>query len=144
VLSATDPPPAQNLVLSVHNLAGMKKKQFKTIDEYIATFPKDGRKILQEFRQTIQRAAPDANEKISYQIPTFTLGGNLVHFAAWKNHIGFYPASSAIRAFGKELSRYEQSKGTVRFPIDKPLPLALIRRIVRFRVRENLARKRKK
>lgn len=120
------------------------KRQFKTIDEYIDTFPNDVRNILNELRQTIKEAAPDAEEKISYQIPTFALHGNLVHFAAFKNHIGLYPAPRAIEAFKKELSRYEGAKGTVKFPIDKPLPLPLIRRIVKYRVKENLKRSQKK
>ena len=113
------------------------KKSFNSIDEYIMTFPKEVRGILQELRATIRAVAPDAGEKISYGIPTFTLNGNLVHFAAYKKHIGFYPASSGILAFKKELSVYKTSRGTVQFPIDKPLPLALIKKIVRFRVAEN-------
>ncbi len=109
-----------------------------SIDEYISTFPKEIQKILQELRATIKAAAPEAEEKISYQIPTFFLKGNLVHFAAFKNHIGFYPTPGGIEAFKKELSIYESAKGSVQFPIDKPLPLELIRRIVKFRVAENL------
>jgi len=111
---------------------------FNTIDEYIATFPEEVQKILEELRETIKAAAPDAEEKISYQMPTFALKGNLVHFAAWKNHIGFYPASSGTQAFKHELSIYEGAKGSVKFPIDKPLPLELISKIVKFRVTENL------
>ena len=111
---------------------------FNTIDEYIATFPEEVQKILEELRETIKAAAPDAEEKISYQMPTFALKGNLVHFAAFKNHIGFYPTPSGIQAFRNELSVYEGAKGSVRFPIDKPLPLELIRKIVTFRVAENL------
>ncbi len=110
----------------------------KNIDEYINSFPKDIKKLLISLRKAIQKAAPNAEEAISYQIPTFKLNGNLVHFAAYKNHIGFYPTSSGISAFQNELSEYEISKGTVRLPIDKPLPLSLISRIVRFRVAENL------
>ncbi len=94
--------------------------------------------ILQELRATIKAAAPEAEEKISYQIPTFALHGNLVHFAAWKTHIGLYPGSSGVRAFEQELSKYEVAKGTVKFPIKEPLPLALIRNIVTFRAVENL------
>lgn len=118
----------------------MKSNQtgFHSIDEYIATFPEEIQKILEELRATIKASAPDAEEKISYQMPTFALKGNLVHFAAHKNHIGFYPTSSGIEAFRDELSAYESSKGAVRFPIDKPLPLKLIRKIVQFRVAENL------
>jgi uncharacterized protein YdhG (YjbR/CyaY superfamily) len=117
----------------------MRRTRFNTIDEYIRTFPKSIQDILQELRRTIRKAAPEAEEAISYQIPTFKLNGNLVHFAAFKNHIGFFPTSSGIRAFKKELSGYELSKGTVRFPMDKPLPLSLVSRIVKFRVKENLA-----
>jgi uncharacterized protein YdhG (YjbR/CyaY superfamily) len=111
---------------------------FNTIDEYIATFPEEIQKILEELRATIKAAAPEAEEKISYQMPTFALKGNLVHFAAWKNHIGFYPTSSGTQAFKHELSIYEGAKGSVKFPIDKPLPLELISKIVKFRVIENL------
>ena len=114
------------------------KAGFNSIDEYIAMFPEEVRKILEELRATIKAAAPAAEEKISYQIPTFFLKGNLVHFAAYKKHIGFYPTPGGIQAFKKELSVYEGSKGSVRFPIDKPLPLKLISKIVKFRVAENL------
>jgi uncharacterized protein YdhG (YjbR/CyaY superfamily) len=114
------------------------KKSFTSIDEYIKTFPKEVQDILKRLRETIRKAAPDAEEKISYQMPTFYLNGNLVHFAAYKKHIGFYPTSSGIRAFKKELSFYKTAKGTVQFPIDKPLPLELIGKIVKFRVLENL------
>ena len=110
----------------------------QNIDEYIANFPKDIQEILQELRTTIREAAPDAVEAISYQMPTFRLKGNLVHFAAYKNHIGFYPTPSGIENFKKELSVYEGAKGSVKFPIDQPLPLDLISNIVRFRVTENL------
>jgi uncharacterized protein YdhG (YjbR/CyaY superfamily) len=114
------------------------KSGFNSIDEYIATFPKDTQKILQEIRATIKAAAPDAEEKIGYQMPTFTLnGGNLVHFAAFKKHIGFYPTPSGIEAFQKELSIYEGAKGSVQFPIDEPMPLKLISKIVKFRVAES-------
>ena len=109
----------------------------KNIDEYIAGFPKDVQKILEEIRLTISKAAPDAKEAIKYQIPTFTLNGNLVHFAAYKNHIGFYPAPKGIEKFKKELSLYEGGKGTVRFPLDKPIPFDLISKIVKFRVKQN-------
>lgn len=113
---------------------------FTSIDEYIATFPEEIQKLLEELRATIKAAAPDAEEKISYQMPTFALKGNLVHFAAFKNHIGFYPTSSGVQAFKRELSIYAGAKGSVRFPLGKPLPLKLIRRIVKFRVAENLKR----
>jgi uncharacterized protein YdhG (YjbR/CyaY superfamily) len=110
----------------------------KTIDEYIADFPPDVQDILQKIRATIRKAAPEAQEKISYQMPTFTLYGNLVHFAAFKNHIGFYPIPSGIEAFKEDLSPYKQGKGSVQFPLDQPIPYDLIARITAFRVRENL------
>jgi len=102
------------------------------------------RTILKQLRQTTKEAAPEAEETINYQIPTFTLHGNLVHFAAFKSHIGFYPTPSGMEAFKKELAPYRRAKGSVQFPIDQPLPLALIRRIVEYRVKENLERKQKK
>jgi len=114
----------------------------KTIDKYIAGFPPDVQEILENIRATIREAAPDAVETISYQMPTFTLKGNLVHFAAFKKHIGFYPAPTGIEAFKDELSVYEGGKGSVQFPLDQPMPLDLIRRIVEFRVKENLAKAR--
>jgi uncharacterized protein YdhG (YjbR/CyaY superfamily) len=117
-----------------------RKKGFNSIDEYIKTFPKEVQAILQGLRATIRAAAPEAGETISYGIPTFTLNGNLVHFAAYEKHIGFYPTSSGVRAFSKELSLYKTAKGTVQFPIDSPLPLELISRIVSFRVGENKKR----
>jgi uncharacterized protein YdhG (YjbR/CyaY superfamily) len=119
----------------------MPKKAFKTMDEYIATFPKNIQCILEELRKTIREAAPQAEEVISYQMPAFKLKGILVYFAAFKNHIGFYPTSSGVEAFKEELSSYEVSKGTIRFPINKPIPFDLVRRIVKFRVKENLAKK---
>jgi uncharacterized protein YdhG (YjbR/CyaY superfamily) len=112
--------------------------RFHSIDEYIATFPEDVQVILRDMRATIRAAAPDAEERISYQMPAFALNGILVYFAAFKNHIGFYPTSSGIEAFRQELSAYEGSKGAVRFPIGEPLPKDLITRIVRYRVAENL------
>ena len=112
-------------------------KKFESIDEYIAIFPKNVQDILEELRQTIRDSAPNAIETISYQIPTFKLNGNLVHFAAFKNHIGFYPTPSAINKFKEELSQYERRKGTVKFPLNQPIPLDLINRIVKFRVKEN-------
>jgi uncharacterized protein YdhG (YjbR/CyaY superfamily) len=118
--------------------------RFETIDEYIQTFPKDTQKILEQVRQTIKEAAPDAEEAISYQIPTFKLNGNLVHFAAFKNHIGFYPAPSGQKAFEKELSVYKSGKGSIQFPIHKPMPLALIKKIVKYRVKENSMQIKKK
>jgi uncharacterized protein YdhG (YjbR/CyaY superfamily) len=115
-----------------------KKSGLNSIDDYIATFPQDIQKILKELRATIKAAAPDAEEKISYQMPTFFLNGNLVHFAAFKKHIGFYPTPSGIEAFQKELSVYDGAKGSVQFPIDEPMPLKLISRIVKFRAAENI------
>ena len=115
-----------------------------TIDEYIATCPEHVQKILQELRAVIKAAAPEAVEKISYQMPTFALHGNLVHFAAHKNHIGFYPTPSGIEAFKEELAVYKGAKGSVQFPINQPLPWDLIGRIVRFRVAENLSHAKKK
>ena len=114
------------------------KAGFASIDDYIATFPADVQKKLEELRAAIRAAAPAAEEKISYQMPTFALKGNLVHFAAWKTHIGFYPAPSGIAAFQNELAKYANSKGAVQFPLEQPLPLKLISKIVKFRVAENL------
>lgn len=111
-----------------------------TIDEYIAGFAPDVQEILQQIRQTIHEAAPDAQETISYQMPTFALHGNLVHFAAFSKHIGFYPVPSGIEAFQEELAVYKQGKGSVQFPLSQPMPYDLIRRIVLFRVQENLAK----
>ena len=117
------------------------KRPFKTIDEYIRTFPKDVQTILEKMRKTIREAAPGAVETISYQMPTFKLNGKgLVYFAAFKNHIGFYPIPSGVEAFEKELSSYKQGKGSVQFPIDQPVPYDLVRRIVTFRVNENLGK----
>ena len=116
----------------------MQNVQARNIDEYIAAFPKDIQKKLVEMREAIRKAAPEAEETISYAIPTFKLQGNLVHFAAHKNHIGFYPAPRGIEAFKKELSRYEGGKGTIQFPFDEPLPIPLISKIVKFRVKDNL------
>jgi uncharacterized protein YdhG (YjbR/CyaY superfamily) len=108
------------------------------MDEYIVAFPKNVQDILQSLRRVIRESAPQAEEAISYGIPTFKLKGNLVHFAAFKNHVGFYPTPSAITAFKKELAPYKQARGSVQFPIDKPLPLGLVKKIVKFRVREHL------
>lgn len=114
------------------------QKTITTIDEYIAAFPEPVRHQLNQLRDTIRKTAPAAKEKIGYGIPTFTLEGNLVHFGCFKNHIGFYPAPQGLRKFEKELSQYKGSKGAVQFPHDKPLPLALIAKIVRFRMKMNL------
>jgi len=110
----------------------------QNIDEYIAGFPEDIQEILQKVRQTIREAAPGAQETIKYQIPTFVLEGNLVHFGGYKSHIGFYPAPSGIEKFKQELSGYKGAKGSVKFPLDNPIPYDLIKEIVLFRVNENL------
>ena len=111
-----------------------------TIDQYIRACPREVQKKLSDLRATIHKAAPDATEKISYGMPTFFHHKNLVHFAAFKNHIGFYPAPSGIAAFEDEISPYFTSKGTLQFPLDEPLPLKLVARIVKFRVAENEAK----
>ena len=110
------------------------------IDEYIRGYPAEIQEILQQIRQIIHEAAPEAQEVISYQMPTFTLHGNLVHFAAFQNHIGFYPIPSGIEAFKDELAGYHSGKGSVQFPLDRPIPYDLIRKIVEYRVQENLAK----
>lgn len=115
----------------------MERITAKNIDQYIAAFPDEVQDRLQEMRSTIRKAAPKAEETISYAIPTFKLNGNLVHFAAFKNHIGFYPGPSGIEAFKKEFSTYDGAKGSVQFPLNKPLPLALVTKVVKFRAREN-------
>jgi uncharacterized protein YdhG (YjbR/CyaY superfamily) len=120
------------------------ESQVTTIDEYIAGFPKNIRELLEELRRVIRESAPQAEEAIRYGIPTFRLKGNLVHFAAFKHHIGFYPTPSAITTFSEELSPYKQSKGTVRFPLDTPIPYDLVRKIVKYRVEEMLEREKKK
>lgn len=115
----------------------MKSKPANNIDDYIASFPEEMQKILKKIRQTIQKAAPEATEAIKYQIPTYvTAAGSLVHFAAYKNHIGFYPSPSAIEKFKEEFAFYKTSKGAVQFPLDSKIPLELIKRVVEFRVKE--------
>lgn len=109
-----------------------------SIDAYIASFPEEIQSKLKQLRNTIRAEAPEASEAIRYGIPTFTLHGNLAHFAAYSNHIGFYPAPSGIKAFEQELQPYKHAKGSVQFPIDEPLPLELVAKIVRHRVQENL------
>lgn len=118
----------------------MKKDSIvpQTIDEYIMGFPEDIQQKLEALRAIIRKAAPDAEEIISYAMPTFYLKGNLVHFAAFKNHIGFYPAPPGIEAFKEELSHYKTSKGAVQFPIDEPLPLSLVGKIVKYRVKQSV------
>jgi len=116
-----------------------KKVGFTSIEEYIGTFPQNVQKILEEVRRTIKAAAPDAREKISYQIAAFELNGrNLIHFAGWKNHIALYPIPSGSEAFNKQLSQYVDGKGSLKFPLDKPLPLKLISKVVKLRVADNL------
>jgi len=110
-------------------------------EKYIAAFPDEIQQRLNLIRETIRQAAPEATEKISYGMPTFYLKGNLVHFAGYKNHIGLYPAPSGIEAFQKELSVYKNAKGSVQFPHNQPLPIDLIRAIVKFRVMENMEKK---
>ena len=116
------------------------KAKFTTIDGYIAQFPKEVQAILEKIRQTVADAAPGAVEAISYQIPTFKLNGsNLLHFAAWKDHIGFYATPAGNAAFQKELARYKMAKGSVQFPLDAPIPYDLVAEIARFRVKETQA-----
>lgn len=124
----------------------MKGSIASSIDEYIAGFPNDIQKRLKDIRATVRKAAPEAEEAIKYAMPTFVLHGNLVHFAAFKNHIGFYPTPNGIESFKKELSAYKGAKGSVQFPLDQPLPLGLIERIVKYRVAKNseLAKSKKK
>jgi len=121
-----------------------EKRTFQTIDEYIEGFPPETRDLLQKLRKVIREAAPQASEAISYQMPTFRLNGNLVHFAAFQNHIGFYPTPSGIEKFQAQLSSYKNAKGSVQFPITKPLPYDLIAEIVKFRVEENLLKTKSK
>ena len=119
----------------------MDEKIAKSIDEYIERFPEETQQLLQKMRLTIRKAAPKAEESISYGMPTFRLGRNRVYFAGFRNHIGFYPIPSGIEAFKKELSKYKQGKGSVQFPIDEPLPLALVSRIVKFRMKQDACKK---
>lgn len=116
----------------------LKAGSAHAIDEYISTYPDNIQKILKKLRQTIRECAPDAEEAISYKIPTFKLNGNLVHFAAYKDHISFFPTSSPRDAFKKELSIYKGGRGTIQFPLDEQIPYDLVRKIVKFRVKENL------
>lgn len=117
--------------------------KFDTIDAYIASFPADIQRLLEQMRNTVHKAAPDATEAIKYAIPTFVLNGNLVHFAAFKEHIGFYPAPTGIKAFEKELAPYKQGKGSIQFPYSQPLPLDLVTRIVHYRVKQNSEKQKK-
>ena len=117
--------------------------KFKDVDEYIGSFPPDVQKILEKLRETIHRTAPEAEEAIRYGMPTFRLNGNLVHFAAYRHHIGFYPTPTGIEAFEEELAPYKHAKGSVQFPLDKPIPYDLVKRMVKMRVKENTKAKKK-
>ena len=121
----------------------MKSKP-KTVDEYIGGFPDDVAAMLQQLRQAIREEAPDAKEIISYQMPAFSLHGNLVYFAGYRNHVGFYPTSSGIATFRKELAPFETSRGTVRFPAGEPIPMELVRRIIRYRIKEDIRKHKEK
>jgi len=116
---------------------GKDKDKFQTIDEYIIQFPVEVQEMLQKLRDVIKKAAPEAKETISYQMPAFSLNGILVYFAVWKNHIGFYPTSSGMNAFKEELSQFKGTKSSIHFPLTMPLPNELISKIVKFRVAEN-------
>lgn len=119
-----------------------EKKKYDNIDEYISYFPDSVKKILEKIRQIIRDAAPEAQESISYQIPTFKLNGkNLIHFAAYEKHVGFYPTPSGIEKFKVELTQYRPAKGSVKFPLDKPIPYDLVKKIVEFRVKEQFGTK---
>lgn len=118
----------------------MEQNRIETVDEYIIQFPPEVRSLLEQMRQAVREAAPDARETISYRMPAFELNGILVYFAAFQHHIGFYPTASGIEAFREELSEYKTSKGAVQFPIGRALPLALVRRIAAFRAAENKSR----
>ena len=120
------------------------RTHYQSIDQYIRSFPILTQTLLQELRLIIRESAPSASEKISYQMPTFYQNGNLVHFAAYERHIGFYPGARAIQVFESELSNYKTSKGAIQFPIDQPIPIELVKKIVDFRVVENSARPKKK
>jgi uncharacterized protein YdhG (YjbR/CyaY superfamily) len=122
----------------------MGRMAAESIDQYIDGFPPEIQALLRQMRSVIASAAPTASEAIKYSMPTFTLHGNLVHFAGFKNHIGFYPGPSGIHAYTREISKYENSKGAVRFPLDQPLPVQLITKIVKFRVKETLAKEKLK
>lgn len=128
--------------VSKNKIAAQKSSSDKElVENYIAAFPATLQVLLEKMRAAIRKAAPAADETIGYGIPTFKLNGNLVHFAAFKNHIGFYPGPSAIKAFEKELSAYKRATGSVQFPHEKPLPLALVTKVVKYRVKENLDKK---
>ena len=117
--------------------------EYKNVDEYIAAFDPEVQTILQKIREIVKELVPEATEKISYQMPTFYLNGNLVHFAAFKKHIGFYPTPNGIEAFQEELSKYKGAKGSVQFPLNQPIPYDLIRKIVLYRLEESMNSKKK-
>ncbi|HLF64346.1 MAG TPA: DUF1801 domain-containing protein [Saprospiraceae bacterium] len=117
----------------------MQTKPFKTVDEYFSTLPRESKEIMQKVRDAIGQAAPKAEEVISYNMPAFRLQGYLVAYAAHKEHIGFYPTPSGIEAFKTDIAKYQWAKGSVQFPLDKPMPIALIKKIVKYRVGENQA-----
>ncbi|MCE8428949.1 MAG: DUF1801 domain-containing protein [Candidatus Methanoperedens sp.] len=123
---------------------GKYKKKYSSIDEYIRSFPEQIQKKLEELRNVIKEQVPEALEKISYQMPAFFLNGNLVYFAGYSKHIGFYPGASGIDAFKSELSKYKYAKGSVQFPIEEPLPIELIKKIVNFKAEANVKKKEKK
>lgn len=118
----------------------MNSRKFKTVDEYLSALPAKSRTMMKSLRGVIKKAAPEAEEMISYNMPAFKFNGMLVYYAAHKEHIGFYPFSSAIKAFEKDLSGYETSKGTIKFPLDQPIPVGLVNKIIKFRVKENSAK----
>jgi len=122
----------------------VERKLPQDVNQYIAQFPPDVQAVLQRVRATIRKAAPGAEEAVKYRLPTFILNGNLVHFGGFKSHVGFYPTPSGIDAFAAELSKYKGAKGSVQFPLDKPIPYSLIAKIVKFRVKENKANAAKK
>ncbi|HLG35727.1 MAG TPA: DUF1801 domain-containing protein [Bacteroidia bacterium] len=122
----------------------MNQTKFKTVDEYLDTFPKDARELLLQMRIAIRQAAPQAEEVISYNMPAYKFHGVLVYFAGYKKHIGFYPSTSPIRIFKNELAKYKTSKGTIQFPIEDGIPVTLVKKIVKFRIQENLERQKQK
>jgi len=127
--------------ISAHKPSASMK--FKTVDEYLSALPPNTKGILKEVRKTIKQAAPGAEELISYNIPAFKLNGGLIWYAAWKEHVSLYPRTSPMEASIKELAEYEGSKGTTKFPLDRPIPFNLITKIVKFRVKENIAKEKK-
>jgi uncharacterized protein YdhG (YjbR/CyaY superfamily) len=130
-----------NKFYGIDKIMNAKSEPPSTMDDYIAGFSPDIQEILERIRQIVHETAPDAEETIAYQMPTFRLHGNLVHFAAYKNHIGLYPTPSGVEAFQEELAPYQHAKGSIRFPLDQPIPYELIRKIVAYRVKENLAKR---